>query len=205
MMCPHDVSQRPAQLFHWLITQPSATLASIHRVTYPTQLSICIIRLFWTQIILYRLCCCLDNISSSSLHLTTAYCSWLFHHQMRRFVPEIPHVCLPRGRKFLLRKSTCPAPNVPAKRPQVATSQIRSVPVIVTTSIVSVYFIASLWCSFLLLRAWTAIWYHTSSRDWTPLLHGYCLVAQAPAQLSSLLPPGATLINILLLFLFIIV
>ena len=30
---------------------------------------------------------------------------------------------------------------------------------------------ASMWCSFLLLRAWTAIWYHTSSRDWTPLCH----------------------------------
>ena len=69
-------------------------------------------------------------------------------------------------------ESLCPEPNVPAERPQVATSQVQTVPVFVATSVVAVYFIASLWCSFLLLRAWTAIWYHTSSRDWTPLWHG---------------------------------
>ena len=97
------------------------------------------------------------------------------------------------------------ASHVPAKRPQVATSQVCLVRVIITTSVVSVYFIASLWFSFLLLPAWTAIWYHTSRRDWTPLWHSYCRVAQVPAQLNSLFPPGATLINILLLFLFIIV
>ena len=138
-----------------------------------------------SQIILYRLCSCLNNISSTSLHLTTsvpAAPAWMFHAQMRRLVPEVLRVCLQRGRKFLLCKSTCPAPNMPAKRPpQVATSQVCPVPVIVTTSVVFVYFTSSLWRSFLLLWAWTTIWYHNSSRDWTPLWHGYCLVPQFPA------------------------
>ena len=174
MMCPHDVSQQPAQLFHWLITQPFATLASVHRVTYPTQLSICIIRLFWTQIILYRLCSCLDNISSSSLHLTTAYCSWLFHDKMRRLVPRflacacqeaasfcfasplaLLPTCLPRGRRSQHHKS--------------ALFQLLSQhPLSLSTS---PHLCGAASCS---LRACTAIWYHTSSRDWTPLLHGYC-------------------------------
>ena len=40
--------------------------------------------LLWTQFIQYRLCSCLNISSSTSLHLTTACYSWMFHDQMRR-------------------------------------------------------------------------------------------------------------------------
>ena len=131
-MCTPDVSQRPAQFFHLLITQPSTTPVGDFEVTLQPQLVYK--EASWTQIIQYRLCSCFDNISSTSLHLTTACCSWMFHAQRRRLILEVPHACLPKDHKLLLCKSTCPAPNVPAKRPQVATSQDHPVPVIITTS-----------------------------------------------------------------------
>ena len=59
---------------------------------------------------------------------------------------------LPRVRKSQLRKSACfvpESPDVPTKRPQLATSQVRPVPVFV----VFTCFRCTLWCSFLLLRA----------------------------------------------------
>ena len=125
-------------------------------------------RLFWTQFIQYHLCSCINNISSStSVHLTTACCSWIFHAQMRIF---------------------CCSSHMPATRPQVSASQVRfpysqracqeaagrniaspPVPVFVATSIVSVYFIASLWCSSLLLRAWFCCpWPHLSVENGCP-------------------------------------
>ena len=90
-----------------------------------------------SQIIQYRLCSCLDNSSSSpSLHLTNACCSWMpCPEEKTLFLRCLSR--LPRGRKLLLRKSTCSvaeAPDVPTKRLQVATSQVRPVPVFSTAS-----------------------------------------------------------------------
>ena len=152
-----------------------------------------------------------------------------------RVVHEVPRVCLPRDRKFLLRKFTCPAPNVPAKRPQVATSQVRlfkfSSQLPLSPSTLS-HLGGAVPCScepgFAILDhtsllgngracgtviAWSlrsllswarsCHWCHCWER--TPLYHGYCWVAQVPAHLSSLLPPGATLINKTIVLLFITV
>ena len=60
--------------------------------------------------------------------------------------------------------------------------------------------ITPLWCSFLLLQAWTAVWYHISKLGSDALVAWFLLlsVAQVPALASSLLPPGATVLNKLL-------
>ena len=61
----------------------------------------------FSQIIQYRLCSCLNNIcSSTSLDLTTACCSWMFHTQMSR-------------------GCSCVSSRVPAKRLWAAASQVR--------------------------------------------------------------------------------
>ena len=115
----------------------------------------------------------------------------------QELVPKIPHMCLLRDRELLLCKSACPATNVRTKK--AAGCYFTSPP---CTCLHRDFHCLQLlhrilWCSFLLLRAWTANWYHTSSRDWTPLWHGWhCLfVAQVPAQLCSFLLPGVTLLN----------
>ena len=155
--------------------------------------------LFWTQFIQYRLCSCLDNSSSSpTLHLTTTCCSWMFHAQMTLFLRWLCSwgacrtcqeaasryfasplalflrflMCLPWGRRLQLRKSAL---------------FLYSVQLHVT----------SLWCSFLLLWAWTAIRYHSSNSGFDDLGAWFWLlsVAQVPALAISLLPSGATLLN----------
>ena len=62
-------------------------------------------------------------------------------------------------------------------RPQVATSQVCPVPVFIAASS------HPLWGSFLLLRAWTAIWYHISQLGLDTLVARFLLffVAQVPA------------------------
>ena len=140
----------------------------------------------------YCLCSCLDNISSStSLDLTTACCSWMFHAQTRR-------LC-----------SWCSS-HVPAKRPQVPASQVhlscslRACQEAVGCNIAGPpcsclrhNFITSLWCSLLLLRAWTVILYHSSNLGLQVLLarSWFLSAAQVLALVSSLLPLGATLLN----------
>ena len=103
--------------------------------------------------------------------------------QMRRLVPEVPRVCLPRGHKFLLRKSACPAPNVPAKRPQFATLQDHPVPVTVATSSRPCG-AASCSCEPQLSSGTTV-----PTRDWTPLWHGF---GSSLWRKFLLLPPCAT-------------
>ena len=151
-----------------------------------------------SQIIQYCLCFCLDNTSSStSLDLTIARCSWMFHAQMTRACSWV-------------------SSRVPAKRPWAAASQIRlpchqrvyqeirrlllhncalylsssQLPLSSATSshlVVQFLALVTLNChlvphfqsGLVALVAWVALYF----------------VAQVPAQLSSLLPPGATLLN----------
>ena len=93
---------------------------------------------------------------------------------------------LPRGHRSLLRKSACfvpEAPNVPTKRPQVATSQGRPVPIFVATS-PRPCGAASCSCEPELPTGTTSL-----SWDRTPLWHGFgSSVAQVPALASSLFP-----------------
>ena len=91
----------------------------------------------------------------------------------QELVSEFPHSCVPRDCELLLRKSACPATNVPTKKD--AGCYFASPP---CTCLHRNFHCLQLlhrilWCSFLLLWAWTAIWYHTSSRDWTPLCYGW--------------------------------
>ena len=88
-----------------------------------------------SQIIQYCHCSCLDNISSSpNLYLATACCPG-------RTIPGEEDFC--SWRCFARRSRYCP------QKP--ARSQVPLA--VIATSVVFVYFIASLWCSFLLLRA----------------------------------------------------
>ena len=87
-----------------------------------------------------------------------------------RFLP-----CLPRGLK--LACSVPEAPDVPTKRPQVASP---------ACSCFRHNFTSPLWCSFLLLRAWTAIWYHIPHSGLGILVAWFWLlsVVQVPALVS---------------------
>ena len=155
------------------------------------------------QFIQYRLCSCLDNIFSTSLHLTTACCSWMSMPRWEDFAPEVPVA--------------------PAKRPQLTASQVRlpcswgswracqevtgSNFANPPCSCIHCSFTSTLWCSFLLLQARAAIWYHISQLGSDALVALFWLlsVAQVPALASSLLQPGATLINKTFVLLFITV
>ena len=142
----------------------------------------------WTQIIQYRLCSCLENISSStSLHLTMPAAPGCSIPRWEDFVPEVLALCLtllaclPKGRRsyFASPPCSCHCHN----------------------------FITLLWCSFLLLLAWTAIRYHSShlGLDAFVAQFRFLSVAQVPALASSLFPPGATLLNKTFVLLFITV
>ena len=126
----------------------------------------------WTQIFQYCLCSCLENISSStSLHLITA--CWLLLMDVPwpdektlylRFLACLPSdckslcasplalflmllVCLPRDRRSYFANPPC--------------------------SCYCHNFITLLWCSFLLVLAWTAIRTTVLTRDWTLLWHSF--------------------------------
>ena len=60
--------------------QQVTTMSLFNSVAY-------ISRLLWTQIIQYRLCSCLDNSSSSNLHLATASCPGCTIPSEEDFVP----------------------------------------------------------------------------------------------------------------------
>ena len=68
-------------------------------------------------------------------------------------------------------------------------------------------FLTLLWCSFLLLRAWTVVCYHSSHSGLDALVawFRFLSVVQVDALASSLLPPGATLLNKICVLLFITV
>ena len=84
--------------------------------------------------------------------------------------------CLPRGRRSPHRKSACPS----FRRYFHCLRLLHHILVVQFLALASLVLL-----SLTTLHHW----------ERTPLWHGYCSVAQVPAQLSSLLPPGVTLIN----------
>ena len=124
----------------------------------------------WTQIIQYHLCSCLDKISCcTSLHLTTACCSWMFHSQTRRLCSwgscSACQVAASRYAQAHLLCSWCSkhAYQEAAGR----TSQVRPVLAIVATSSHSCG-AASCSCEPELPSGTTV-----PTQDWTPLWHGF--------------------------------
>ena len=165
-MCPSKLFSSPMGSWHKRPRRQKAATLSLCQLHWVYKQAI------WSHFIQYRLCFYLDNNSSStSLDLTTACCSWMFHAQMRRAYSwvssqgsakrlrvtllQVRFPCHQRayqeGRRLASLPCSCLHRNFHCVRPP--------------------HHI--LWCSFLFLRDWTAIWYHTSSRDWTPLWHGW--------------------------------
>ena len=95
----------------------------------------------------------------TSLDLTTACCTWMFHTQMSRSCSGVPHACLPRDREALLCKSVFPATNVPTKK--AAGCNFTSPPCSCLHRNFHYLHLLHriLWCSFLLLQARTATWW----------------------------------------------
>ena len=176
-----------------------------------------------SQIIQYRPCSCLDNISSPSFHLC------LFPSILDVPFPVVktlfPEVLFPGVETLSSRAPSVSVKILLSSAPLVSSQHFGCCHL--HPNIFVAVFIASLWCSLSLLQhelplATTlcrifvvqfptlvslVLLSLTTLPHWerTPLWHGYCLVVQVLAQLSLLLPPGATLINILLVFLFMIV
>ena len=124
----------------------------------------------WTQIIQYCFCSCLDNISSStSLHLTTVCCSWMFHAQTRRLCSwGSCRACQVAASRYPQARLLCSWCSQHAyQEAGGCTSQVRPVPAIVATSSLSCG-AASCSCEPELLSGTTV-----PTRDWTPLWHGF--------------------------------
>ena len=132
-MCPTDVSLWPVLWAHHSAIYNTSKWPRCHSSNPVGFIS----RLLWTQFIQYHLCSCLDNTSSSpSLCLTTACCSWMFYAKTRR--PCSWGSCCACQEAASATGTVSiqypEAPDVPTKKLQVATSQVRPVPVFVPTS-----------------------------------------------------------------------